>query len=208
MTLISLPFWRTALLLIAIFIFSVGCNIQKEILPSPNITPTSSELIPPPIEPSPTAGPVLSATAVPTITAPTIVPTEILTPTLPPPPSEPTPVTNESAETMRHIIVAGEQLAQIAAQYGVSPEAILAANPSINDPNAIFAGGELVIPLGNGATPTNYDANQYTIHIVAEGETLFSIATTYGLNVDDLAAYNSLYNASWIYAGDEIKIPK
>ena len=45
----------------------------------------------------------------------------------------------------RHIVQSGESLSMIAAQYGVSVEAILAAN-SLDDPNTIVVGQELLIP--------------------------------------------------------------
>lgn len=45
----------------------------------------------------------------------------------------------------RHIVQSGESLSMIAAQFGVSVEAILAAN-SLDDPNTIVVGQELLIP--------------------------------------------------------------
>ncbi len=45
----------------------------------------------------------------------------------------------------RHIVQSGESLSMIAAQYGVSVEAIMAAN-SLDDPNTIVVGQELLIP--------------------------------------------------------------
>ena len=45
----------------------------------------------------------------------------------------------------RHIVQSGESLSMIAAQYGVTVEAILAAN-SLDDPNTIVVGQELLIP--------------------------------------------------------------
>jgi LysM repeat protein len=45
----------------------------------------------------------------------------------------------------RHVVKSGESLSEIASQYGVSIEAILAAN-SLDDPNTIVVGQELLIP--------------------------------------------------------------
>jgi lysozyme len=45
----------------------------------------------------------------------------------------------------RHIVQSGESLSMIAAQYGVSVESIMAAN-SLDDPNTIVVGQELLIP--------------------------------------------------------------
>lgn len=48
----------------------------------------------------------------------------------------------------RHTVASGESLSGIAAQYGVSMEAIMALN-SIDDPNKVFVGQELLIPPPN-----------------------------------------------------------
>jgi lysozyme len=45
----------------------------------------------------------------------------------------------------RHVVQSGESLSMIAAQYGVSVEAIMAAN-SLDDPNTIVVGQELLVP--------------------------------------------------------------
>jgi LysM repeat protein len=45
----------------------------------------------------------------------------------------------------RHVVQSGESLSMIATQYGVSVEAIMAAN-SLDDPNTIVVGQELLIP--------------------------------------------------------------
>jgi LysM repeat protein len=45
----------------------------------------------------------------------------------------------------RHVVKSGESLSEIASQYDVSIEAILAAN-SLDDPNTIVVGQELLIP--------------------------------------------------------------
>lgn len=44
-------------------------------------------------------------------------------------------------------------------------------------------------------------------YIVQPGDSLFTIATRYGINVNDLAAANGLSHDFWIYAGQELMIP-
>jgi LysM repeat protein/uncharacterized protein YvpB len=51
-----------------------------------------------------------------------------------------------------HVVVPGETLFRIAMQYGVSVEALAAANGIVN-PNQLYAGQTLVIPGGPGAAP-------------------------------------------------------
>ncbi len=45
------------------------------------------------------------------------------------------------------------------------------------------------------------------LHIVQRGETLFRIATQYGLSVNELASANSISDPTLIYAGQELVIP-
>ncbi len=46
-----------------------------------------------------------------------------------------------------HFVKAGETLYEISQKYGVTVEAIMAANTSVTDPNTIIAGMKLVIPM-------------------------------------------------------------
>ncbi|MCB9077289.1 MAG: L,D-transpeptidase family protein [Anaerolineaceae bacterium] len=46
-----------------------------------------------------------------------------------------------------------------------------------------------------------------TVHVVRQGETLFSIAAAYGLTVQELAGANQLTPNSWIYVGQPLTIP-
>lgn len=103
-------------------------------LPGPGISPDPT----PPIA-APTATP--SPPGEPT-TPPTVVPSA--TPT---PPPTPTPAPTEIV----HVVRAGDQLARIAATYGVTVAAIQEAN-GIRDPNLIRVGQRLIIPSPE-ATP-------------------------------------------------------
>ena len=46
-----------------------------------------------------------------------------------------------------HIVQRGESLSIIAQRYGTTVQAILAANPSITNPNLIFAGQTIFVPF-------------------------------------------------------------
>jgi LysM repeat protein len=56
----------------------------------------------------------------------------------------PTPV--PTPEQVVHVVKSGESLSKIAATYGVTVDDILAANPSITNPNKIAVGDKIVIP--------------------------------------------------------------
>lgn len=85
---------------------------------------------------SPTTAPLVSTSATPrpTGTAPYLPPAPAATPT-----ATPTPIV--------HIVQQGETLSGIAAQYGVSVEALQTAN-GIDNPLLLQAGQELIIPTG------------------------------------------------------------
>ncbi len=103
-----------------------------------------------------------------------------------------------------HVVSWGENLIRIAAQYGVSVEAIMAANGLAN-PNRIYAGQRLIIPRGTSQTPGGtLDGAVYT---VALGDTLSGIAWRYGVSVTALVQANNLLNPNYIYAGQKLVIP-
>ena len=100
------------------------------ILPGPGLGTTPSPSVAPSQAASPTPAPTPAATGTPT-PAPTAPPT-----------AAPTPAPSQVV----YIVKAGDQLARIAATYGVTVAAIQEAN-NITDPNLIKVGQKLVIPL-------------------------------------------------------------
>lgn len=66
--------------------------------------------------------------------------------------------------------------------------------PTENLPTVTFASG---VPAGDGEQT----------HFVAEGETLWDIASQYGVSVEDLAARNGFASDAWIATGDTLTIP-
>jgi uncharacterized protein YraI/LysM repeat protein len=67
---------------------------------------------------------------------------------------------------------------------------------------------------GSVATPyttTNLGSSSPTTgrtHVIKFGETLGGIAATYKVDLQTLAAVNSIYNVNWIYAGQTLIIPQ
>ncbi len=107
----------------------------------------------------------------------------------------------ETGETV-HVVQWGETLSLIASRYGVTVEAIMAAN-SLSDPNLIYVGQRLIIPTpGAPGGPA-----QGGRHVVAPGETLTSIAFRYGTTVGALVAANGLSNSDLIYVGQVLNVP-
>ncbi len=59
---------------------------------------------------------------------------------------QPSPTPVPSPEQVVHTVKSGDTLSKIAAQYGVTVDQILEANPSIKNPNSIAIGDQIVIP--------------------------------------------------------------
>jgi murein DD-endopeptidase MepM/ murein hydrolase activator NlpD len=100
-----------------------------------------------------------------------------------------------------HIVQPGENLFRIALAYGVTVEAIQAAN-GLADPSLISVGQALVIPTGDDTSlsPVVID--------VAFGESLATIASRHGLTQEAIAAANTIVNPALAFAGQHLTLPE
>lgn len=103
-----------------------------------------------------------------------------------------------------HVVQAGENLYRIALRYGVSYQALAAAN-GIANPNHIYVGQRLTIP--GGATPSPQPSPSGQTYTVRRGDTLSAIALRYGVSMWALARANGISNPSFIYVGQVLRIP-
>ncbi len=103
-----------------------------------------------------------------------------------------------------HTVRAGETLASIGRQYGVSWAAIAQAN-NLANANRIFSGQVLCIPAA-GTTPPPAPTCIAT-HTVQAGETLAAIGRRYNVSWSAIATANNLANANHIFAGQRLCIP-
>lgn len=110
----------------------------------------------------------------------------------------PAPIANGQTYT----VVSGDTLSAIAARYGVSVDAIAAAN-NIANPNLIYPNRVLRIPGTNvpAAAPS-----AGVVYIVQSGDTLSGIAAKYGTNYEHLQAINGIADPDLIYPGEHIQI--
>lgn len=74
------------------------------------------------------------------------------------------------ADDVRHVVQSGESLHSIAAKYDVAQQDVLAANPDISDPDIIWAGQVITVPLSWPKQRT-IDVNGYVFPSVGD-ETL------------------------------------
>ncbi len=109
-----------------------------------------------------------------------------------------------SSAARRHRVQPGETLTGIARQYGVTVDAIAAAN-GLADPDRLLAGSELVIPADERAPALS--ESESLVHVVAPGETLGGIARRYGVDVAVLVQVNGLPDPDRIFAGQMLRVP-
>lgn len=101
----------------------------------------------------------------------------------------------------------GDYLGRIAAYYGSTVDAIVAAN-GIYNPSRIYPGQRLWIPTGyTPPNPPPYHPPSGRTHVVQYGENLFRIALHYGVTVEALAAANGIWDINRVYAGQVLRIP-
>jgi LysM repeat protein len=102
-----------------------------------------------------------------------------------------------------HVVQRGENLFRIALRYGVTVDALAAAN-GLSNTGRIYAGQRLVIPTGGS---TGSPPSSSRVHVVQRGENLFRIALRYGTTVQALAAANGIVNSHRVYVGQRLAIP-
>jgi len=126
----------------------------------------------------------------------------------------------------RHRVAKGESLGKIAGHYGVSVSDLTKFN-RISNPNRIYVGMELIIPVA-GATPPpavaavapsapsvsapapaasrTSSVSTSTTHRVARGDTLSGIAARYSVSTSELRSWNNLKDANHVMVGQKLTI--
>jgi LysM repeat protein len=122
----------------------------------------------------------------------------------------------EAQQGVYHTVQMGEYLSLIASRYGVSTAVILAANPHITNPNLIYSGTNIFIPIGyTPAPPAPPAPPTYPTaptgcrhsHYITPGQTMLGIAQFYGVSPFAIAQANNIFNLNRIYAGQTLCIP-
>ncbi|MBC7105099.1 MAG: LysM peptidoglycan-binding domain-containing protein [Firmicutes bacterium] len=114
---------------------------------------------------------------------------------IPPPPP--------TCDGILYTVAPGDTLYILSTRFGTPLDAIIAANPQIRDPNLIFPGQEICIPLPPPpATCTGF------FYKVAPGESLAVLSRRFGVRVVDIAIANpQIVNPEIIFPGQVICIP-
>ncbi|MFD1317041.1 LysM peptidoglycan-binding domain-containing protein [Loigolactobacillus zhaoyuanensis] len=106
-----------------------------------------------------------------------------------------------SNSSQYYTVKSGDTLSAIARTYGTTA-ASLASKNNLSNANVIYVGQKLVVASATTSTPTN--TNTSGTYTVKSGDSLSSIARTYGTSAAALASKNNLSNANLIYIGQKL----
>ena len=102
-----------------------------------------------------------------------------------------------------YTVQSGDTLSGIASQYGVDYMSIANAN-GIADPNVIYPGQQLYIPVSGSAVSGGASSGTYTVQ---SGDCLSSIGAKLGVNWTSIASANGISSPYTIYPGQVLTIP-
>ncbi len=101
-----------------------------------------------------------------------------------------------------YIVKTGDNLFNIASRYGISVVELRDINNLSSD--TLFVGQQLLVPTSSNIIDT--DITNYVDYRVVSGDTLYSIASRYGVSVDELKRINNLVNNN-LSVNQVIKVP-
>lgn len=115
-------------------------------------------------------------------------------------------VVSKQDEFIYHIVEPGQTIYSIAEKYGFTKEELYSANPE-SETNPIKPGQVIKIPKTKSSRTRELSTASFTEYKVKKKDTLYSIAHSYGVSIDDIIALNPELNTSDIKKGQTIKIP-
>ena len=110
--------------------------------------------------------------------------------------------------TAPYTVKSGETISEIADRFGTSTERLIQLN-GISNPNLVVAGTRLAIPgrPSSSAAPRSTAAPRNAKeHVVRSGESLSTIAGSYGLPVERLVAINKIDDPDLVVSGTRLKL--
>ncbi len=135
-----------------------------------------------------------------------------------PPPEAPVQSPPSATSVTTHIVQRGENLATIAAKYGVTYLQLASMNGLAN-PDALFVGQELRVPAPPASTqPVSAPVSQPAgdtqpaptttgTYTVQRGDSLSTIAARFNINYFELASINGIVNPDVLSVGMVLQVP-
>jgi LysM repeat protein len=120
--------------------------------------------------------------------------------------SVPVPTAPPAGAMTTYTVQPGDTLGRIAQRYGTTTAQLMALN-NIANANRIYPYQVLKVPVKPGASAAPSGSASGRTHVVAKGETLYTIATKYGVTAAAIQAANNLSNPNQIIVGQVLQIP-
>ena len=116
---------------------------------------------------------------------------------------------NGDEENYNHDIIyfvkSGDTLSYLALKYNTTVSQLVKIN-SIQNPNLIYIGEKIVVPINMNYYNEEYKEPKHLIYTVQKGDTLSKIALKFNTTVSKIAKLNEIKNINLIYVGQKLKI--
>ena len=129
----------------------------------------------------------------------------------------------KTPQWVEHVVKPGDNLTDISRKHGLRPQNIVDAN-GLNNPDMLREGQLLLIPLSEeDVTLVQLEIERrkaeelekrnrvvplkITTYVVADGDSLWSIANTFNLSIDTLFGSNNLKNPDYLKPGLTLRVP-
>lgn len=174
---------------------------------APGLTPLPTGSLGAVVSPTPPATATLVLGTPSSITSSTPIVFSTLPPLVPTSSSAVAPTAATSGGPTTYTVQWGDWLNKIAQRFGITAQALLAANPGL-DPNRIVPGQVINIPAAGSSVPNNTTAGGTPgTYTVQRGDWFYSIARKFGVTVAALQAANPNVDPSAIYPGQVLFVP-
>jgi len=105
----------------------------------------------------------------------------------------------------KYIVQKGNTLSGIALKYGTTVNELVILN-KINNPNLIFPGEEVIVPINGNINNEVAFSTGHIIYTVEAGDTLSELALRFKTTIDNIAKINNIEDINLIYVGEKLKI--
>jgi membrane-bound lytic murein transglycosylase D len=122
-----------------------------------------------------------------------------------PQPNEPAKVT-EANTTTTHTVAQGETAFGISQKYGLTVKQLYELN-NLGENAKVQIGQKLIVKATMAAPSAVPNTDEFVIHTVVQGDTMFSIAQKYGVKVDQVREWNGMTDLG-VKLGQQLKIKK
>ena len=109
-------------------------------------------------------------------------------------------------KTTKHKVVSGDSFYSIAKKYGVTENDIYELNPKAKG-QTLQLNTVLIIPTSKSTSKSNNKINQ-EFHVVASGESFYTVAKKYDLSIDDLKQFNPTISPNKLQVGAKLALTK